>query len=422
MLSDPVLRILIAATAISALGRGVFLTLTILYFTFVVGLSTVEVAIILTVASAVGVAASLLGGTLADRVSGRRLLLWFLAVEGIALACYTVASSFVPALVIACIVMAGNRGANTARSAIIGRAFTGPARVGARAALRTIQNVGVAIGSAAASIPLLFGTSNAYHLTIIIAAAATLASTLVIMRLPRRVDAARLMSEKRAPLGGRSAWRDPRYAALTTLSALVGIQFGLAEIGLPLWIMHETSAPLVTVSIIIMINTVLVVALQIPFSRGTHDIRRAGNAVAIAGVSMAVACGIYSVTAGVPPVAAIVLLTLGMVAHTIAEILSSAGTWGLSYELADPRRIGEYQGLFAMAFSIGSMVTPAIVTITVIENGTAGWAALAALLLGSALAIAAIARRAAPRSSAGTSRRGRRSFRSRPMSTGAVPT
>ncbi|TFC55452.1 hypothetical protein E3O62_14150 [Cryobacterium sp. TMT2-15-1] len=89
---------------------------------------------------------------------------------------------------------------------------------------------------------------------------------------------------------------------------------------------------------------------------------------------------------------AFVLLALAMVAHSFGEILSSAGGWGLSYELACPQRIGEYQGLFAMAFSVGSMFTPVILTVTVIENGTAGWAVLGALFLGSALVMWAIAR------------------------------
>lgn len=393
--ADPVLRILATATAVSATSRGVFFTLTVFYFTLVVGLSALEIAIILTFSSAVGVVTSLLGGVLADRVSARKLLVGFVAVEGVALLGYSFAASFVSALVIASVVTGANRGANTVRSAVIGHAFNGSLRVGARAIIRTVQNLGVAVGGGAASIPLLIGTPDAYLVTIVLASSLTLLSTLAILRLPRRVDALHHDRETDAPLPGRSPWRDPRYVVLAVLSALFGIQFGLAEIGLPLWILHHTNAPAVAVSVILIINTALVIALQIPFSRGTQDIRRAGNAVAVGGVCMAVACAIYAATAGLSPVLAFVLLALAMIAHTFGEILSSAGTWGLSYELADPQRIGEYQGLFAMAFSIGSMLTPMILTVTVIESGTAGWAMLAALFLGSALGMWLIARKCA---------------------------
>lgn len=390
--ADPVLRILLTATAISATSRGVFFALTVLYFTLVVGLSAFEIAVILTASSAVGVVTSLLGGVLADRISARNLLLGFVAIEGIALLSYTVANSFVSALAIACVVTGANRGANTVRAAIIGRAFIGSLRVGARAMLRTVQNLGVALGGAAASIPLLIGTPDAYLVSMAIAAALTLASTLAILRLPRRVGATPRRGEGRTPLVGRSPWRDSRYLALSIFSALFGIQFGLAEIGLPLWIVHHTNAPAVALSVVLIINTALVIALQIPFSRGTQDIRKAGNVLALAGVCMAVACAIYAATSGVSPTLAFVLLALAMVAHTFGEVFSSAGGWGLSYELADPHRIGEYQGMFAMAFSVGSMLTPMILTVTVIDNGTAGWAALGALFLGSALVMWAISR------------------------------
>jgi len=80
--------------------------------------------------------------------------------------------------------------------------------------------------------------------------------------------------------------------------------------------------------------------------------------------------------------------------RAFGEILSSAGIWGLSYELADPRSAGAYQGLFAMAFSIGTMVTPAVIAVTVVDNGTAGWVVLGVIFLASSAGIRAIAHRA----------------------------
>src|SRR4051812_3401870 len=70
--SDPVLRILVASTLVGRVGRGVFLTVTVLYFTLIVGLSPLQVAIVLTAASAAGIVGSLVGGQLADRFSARR--------------------------------------------------------------------------------------------------------------------------------------------------------------------------------------------------------------------------------------------------------------------------------------------------------------------------------------------------------------
>jgi len=394
--TDPVLRILSAYALVSTLGRGVFFTLTVLYFTLIVGLSTAEVAIVLTVASAVGVLTGLVGGQLADRISSRRLLFAIVLLEGVALITYAQATSFGLVLLIACVVTGADRAANSTRSAIIARAFTGGARVDARAILRTITNIGIALGSALASVPLLIGTGDAFRLAIVLAGTATLASTLVVWRLPRRVNApgraVNLTGPPPAP-SGRPPFRNPRYLALTALSGLFGIQFGLAEIGLPLWVVNFTEAPTVMVSVLLIVNTTLVIAFQIPLSRGTHDVRRAGNAVALAGLLMLVACLAYAGSGAVPVVAAIVLLVAAMLLHTFAEVLSSAGTWGLSFELAEPDRAGAYQGVFSMGFSLGAMAAPLVITATVLTHGPAGWALLAALFAGSAAGITVIARR-----------------------------
>ena len=115
----------------------------------------------------------------------------------------------------------------------------------------------------------------------------------------------------------------------------------------------------------------------------------------IAGWLMVGACLIYALAAGLPTWAAIVILIIGMITHTFAEILSQAGAWGLSFELADPVRAGAYQGVFGMGFSLGALASPIVVNATAITFGFAGWAMLAAIFLAAAVGIWVIARRAA---------------------------
>ena len=111
---------------------------------------------------------------------------------------------------------------------------------------------------------------------------------------------------------------------------------------------------------------------------------------------MAAACGVYAVAGAVPALAAVVALVGGAVLHAFAEILSQAGGWGLSFELADPDRMGAYQGVFGTAYSIGAAVGPALITVTAIQHGGIGWAVLGGVLLAAAAGIGVLARRAAP--------------------------
>jgi MFS family permease len=419
--SDPVLRILVIATLISRVGRGVFLTVTVLYFTLIVGLAPHEVAIVLGAASAAGVLSSLAGGWLADRVSARSLLVVLSAVDGIGLICYVFAQDFVSALVIAVLVGAIEQAANSTRMAIIARGFDGERRVHARAVLRTVTNIAIAVGSGIGAVALLAGTADAYRWIIAGAGVMYLLGITQLVRLPASVDApkrplaarmttmtgstdvaASARSERRA-LRTHSPWRDPRYLALTAVSAVFAMQFGVFEVGVPLWIANETAAPKVLVAALLILNTVIVVLFQVPLSRGTHDLRTAGRVSALAAWLMAGACLVYASAAGLPAGFAIAVIVLAALAHAFAEVLSQAGGWGLSFELADPVRAGTYQGVFSMGYSIGAMASPLVVTSTALSLGLAGWAILAAVFLASGLGTWAIARSAA--ASAAGSRR-----------------
>lgn len=425
--ADPVLRILVVSTSIGRIGRGVFLAVTVLYFTRIVGLSAAEIAVVLAVSSGLGVAASALGGHLADRISARGILIVCMTLDGLALIGYAFAGGFVSALLIAAVVGIFEAAGASARMAIIARAFDGPRRVSARAILRTVTNVAIAAGAAAGGLALLIDTATAYRTAIIVAGVIVLAGVPIMTKLPARVDApardvveaaagtdaqvvdaaeadAAVMSAGVVPVEGgalaavrrATPWRDARYLAITALSAVFGMQFGLAEVGVPLWIAHDTAAPTAVVAALLILNTVVVVIFQVPLSRGTHDVRRAGTVTASAGVLMATACALYAAAAAPGAWLAVALLVVAALAHAFAEVMSQAGGWGLSFELADTTAPGAYQGVFSMGFNLGAMLAPVIVT-AAIGQGALGWGALAVVFVAAAFGTTAIAWRSAPR-------------------------
>ena len=120
--ADPILKILGLSTLIGTLGRGVFLTVTVLYFYFVVGLSDAEISIVVGASSATGIVTSLVGGQLADRFSARRVLLAALAIESVGLVAYAFVGEFWMAVAAACSPSVPTA-AHAARSAIIARGF-----------------------------------------------------------------------------------------------------------------------------------------------------------------------------------------------------------------------------------------------------------------------------------------------------------
>jgi MFS family permease len=403
--ADPVLRSLTVATLISTVGRGVSLTLVVLYLSLVAGLPADQVALVFAIGSGIGIGASYLGGHLADIVSARRLLIGSVVLAGIALAAVALVTEFWAAVVTETLVSIALGTNGSVRSAIIARAFSAEARVTSRAVLRTVTNVGITVGTGVGAIALALGSAEAYRAILVAGGLAYAASALLLLRLPARVDApsrTEPSAERGADTGeadtrgpGRSPWRDPRYLMFSILAAVFAIQFVVLNVGIPLWVAHDTVAPEYLVSIMFIVNTVLVIALQVPLSRGTHDLRRAGNVTAVAGVLMALGCVLYGAAAGTPLFATVVLLVAASALHALSEVLSQAGAWGLSFELADPRRPGAYQGMFSMTFAIASMVGPLILTWTALSLGFAGWLMLAAMFLLAAAGVTVIAHRAA---------------------------
>ncbi|MDR6571609.1 MFS family permease [Curtobacterium sp. 320] len=404
---DRALRRLLVVTFVDTLGRGAFFTLTTLYLTTIVGIAPVVVGLGLTIAGAVGVASSLVFGHLADRFSSRRMLAWLHVVQGLALVGYVLVHDLPTLVLTASVVTLAQQGGGSVRSAAVGRAFPGEERVRVRATMRTVTNVGIGLGTAVAAIPLAVGTGEAYRVTMVAAGVLFLASAVLVLGLPAaRVDAA---PAERTDTGtvvvrnpeGRSPYRDVQFLTITVLTGVFGIQFGLFEVAVPLWVVQHTVAPDVLVSPLLLVNTLAVVLLQVRMSRGTDTVGGAARVMRYAGWLMALACGLWAAAGWVrgddwvPIVFAAGILVVAAIAHSLAEITSSAAGWALSFELAPADRVGAYQGVYGTGFAIGAMVAPTVVTVTAIDLGTPGWAVLAVVFLSAALGTAHVARRAA---------------------------
>lgn len=402
--TDATLRTLLKVTAVDTIGRGSFFTLTALYLTLILGIDAVQVGLGLTIAGAVGVLAALAGGHLADRYSSRTLLICSHVVQGLALAAYVLVRDLPTLIAVAAVVAGAQQFGASVRSAVIGRAFEGDQRVRIRAIMRTVTNSGIAIGTAFAAIPLAFNTADAYRITMVLSAALLLIAAVLLRALdPARVDRASVPDKapddaaepQPAAVAGPhpSPYKNPQFLALTILSGLFAIQFGLFEVAVPLWVVKHTDAPSVIVSPLLIVNTVIAVSLTVSMSRGTATVKGATRAMIQSGWLMAAACALWAWAGSLPMGIVIVVLVSAAVVHTLAEILSSAAGWSLSYELASPQNIGSYQGVFGTGYALAAMVAPVVVTLTAVNMGVLGWAILGVGFLACALGAAAVARR-----------------------------
>ncbi len=163
-------------------------------------------------------------------------------------------------------------------------------------------------------------------------------------------------------------------------------------VALPIWIGTRTAAPSWVYSVVVVLNTVTVMLLQVRVSRGVVSVESGARAMVRAGLLLAGCCVLFAAADGRGAVVAVVVLLAGAVLHVLGEMLQGAGQWSLSFGLAPDRAQGQYQGLFAMSQQLGTVATPALVTLLLTNLGAAGWLVLAGPLVLAGLAVPAVLR------------------------------
>ncbi|MEU6391085.1 MFS transporter [Streptomyces sp. NPDC046939] len=383
--TDPLLLRLSLFTLLNAFGRGLFFPVSVLYFTRVIGLGATSVGVGLTVAGLFGIAAGVPAGWASDRWGRRPVLAALWTGCGVMLAAYTVIGSYASFLAAAIGYAALCQASMGVRNALYADVLPARTRVEGRAHLRMVTNVGMGAGGAFGALALQADSRAGYTALILVDAVAFVVSAVLVLRLPggagrRTVGHARVESPLRAV-------RDLPYLGVTVLNAVLALQYSLLRVGLPLWIVRHTDAPRWSAALLMVLNCALVALLQVRATRGVEDLPGAVRAMRRSGLLLALACAVFACTAGLSPLWALTVLVVGAVVQVLAEVLSAAGGWTVGYGLADARAQGVYQGVFNSGQAAATMAAPALVTVTAIEHGAAGWAVLGALFVAAGLGV-----------------------------------
>jgi MFS family permease len=379
------LRVLAAATLVNTFGNGLMYTTSALYLTRIVGLSAAQVGIGLTCAGLAGMLSGIPLGHLGDRVGPRELQIALVAVVAALTLLYTLVQSFWQFAVLASFVVFFEAGTRSTRGALIARAVPYERRTYARAYLRSTTNMGLTLGAAVAGIALHLDTAAAYK-TLIVVDAVTYAGAAVVMLWLPHVP---VLGDARAA-SGLQALRDRPYVAMVLVSAILGMHFGLIEIGVPLWVSGHTHAPRALVSLLFVINTVAVVLFQVRASRGIDYPAAGARSMARAGWVLLAACTLFALADGPGRWTAVAILIAAAGVHVYGEILQSAGTFCLNFELAPEHAQGQYQGLAGTGMTMSFMLAPAVVAFLPLGLGRPGWLILGCLFVVSGMALAPI--------------------------------
>ncbi|MGW7686193.1 MFS transporter [Kribbella sp. NPDC054772] len=375
-------RDLAMAQLANSVGDGAFVVTSALFFTRVVGLSTAEVGLGLTVAWLIGFLAGVPLGNFADRRGARGTAVLLALTTASAVAAFLVVRSFAGFLIAAIVYACSQTGLTAARQALLAGLVQPAERTRIRAFLQSTVNAGLAVGALLGGVALRFDTEAAYLIVFGIDAVSFLVAAVLISRVPSIAISVRTQGEPRL-----AVLHDRPYAVLALLNAIMLLFMPLISLVGPLWIVTRTNAPSWVVASLMIVNTIGVTLFQVRVAKSVKDLRTASRSIRYAGLAMLAACGVFAttainlsatITAGVLVVAA-AFLTLG-------EMKLASGAWEISFGLAPADKQGQYQGFFGTGPAIARMLGPALLTTVILGWGPIGWLVVGALFLGTSCA------------------------------------
>ncbi len=375
-------------TLADAIGLGLFVTVSTIFFTRSVGLSVSQVGVGLSVAGLVGFAMAVPIGRLADHFGPRGVSVVIALIQAGVMASYTVVRSFPAFLLVVVLFSLAESGSYAARQVLVGQLAKQGSRVRLQAYQRSVLNVGIAVGALAAGLALQADRRSIYLVAILCNAG----SFLALAVLTALIEPVPALPTAEHPVEKTSAFRDIPFMLLGLLNGLLGLHASVLMIGLPLWVTLHTHAPRALIAVLFVANTVLTVVLQVRMSRGSDTVGGAARALAWSGGASGVACLLFAPTGSLPAVGAIVALSLATVALTVGELLQSAGGWGLSFGLAPEAQQGAFFGAFSLGYAVRDGLGPILVTGLLISSGRVGWLCCAAAFVIFGAAVLPISR------------------------------
>ncbi|WP_374775499.1 MFS transporter [Streptomyces sp. NBC_01310] len=402
-------RIMLLAQLLDRAGTGVWAAACVLYFTFVLGLDAGQLGLLFGAAGVAGIVGSPLAGHLADRFPVRSLLIGCHLLRLGTLCALLVVTDFDVLLAVVAVTHLGDRAAKTLEMLFATR-VAGERRSTYQALSRSSANAGYALGAGLAAIGLAVGTRGAYQVLILANALSFLAAAVLVWRTrePRgrglltappgdgaedaeaEADAAGTgagtgTGEAGAGKAGASPWRDRGYLRFVLLDIPMNLDDSILGVGLPLWLVTQTSAPHSLIPAFLVINTVLVVVLQLRVSAKVQGPRRAADAVALYGLTTLLCCVLLATAAAGGVWAASAALLAAAVLATAAELMRSVSSWELAVSLAPREARASYLGVAGMAQSVQKSAGPLLLTGAVMTAGPAGWLVLGVAVAGLSL-------------------------------------
>ena len=376
-------RRFVTAIAVDAVGSGVFMPISMLYFLVATPLTLVQVGAAISIASAVSIPAGPIVGGIVDRVGAQRVLQVANLMQAAGFAAYLVVDSFTGVLLATILVSVGRTGfwgSFGATVAVISRPGEREMWFGFLGALR---NVGFALGGLVSGLAITVGTEAAYAAVVVANAGSYLLAFVLLRAVPNTVTPH--AHEDGTPHEGWGVvLRDRRYALLVLTQTAFSMAMMALNFAMPIYATQTLGLAGWVAGALFTINTIMVGFGQGLLVRSLTG-RVRNRVLLVANLAFALSFLVLLGATRTGVVLATVLVLGGAAVYTLGEMLGGPVLAALAAEAAPDHLRGRYLAWNQVAWTVTGAAAPVTFAALLSQGAAVTWLSMTALSLVGAL-------------------------------------
>jgi MFS family permease len=371
-------RQFVTAITVDAIGSGVFMPISVLYFLESTSLSLARIGLALSIASALRLPFSPMLGGLVDRIGAKPVLLAANLLQAVGFIGYVFAESFAAVLAASAVVQLGQMAFWSSFSPVVAAISELGERERWFGFLGALRNASFAIGGLAAAAVITIGSDLAFTAVVIVNAASYVAAYVLLLSVegPRPGGAA--ASTDGLPTGWGRVLRDRPYLLLVVTNYTYATSAMALNVAMPVYITTFLGLPGWVAGAVFTINTIMIglgQGLAVNAMEGSVRTRiiALGSLLFAGSYVLLLSADWTTVPVGV------VVVFVAAIVYTGGELFAGPVLNALSTDAAPTSLRGRYVSLYQMSWNVASTIAPAALTWLLDTGAAAVWGALAAV-------------------------------------------
>jgi MFS family permease len=365
---------------IDALGSGVYLPLSLLYFQ-VMGFALPIIGLILTLATFCTIPLSLITGSLVDRFGARRLTASSQLIEAMGLLGYLFAHT-VPALfLMAVLVTGGNRMFYASQTTLVVDLALPHERDRWYGLVGAIRAMGSGMGGLLIGFVLSMNHPDLYRVLIGGSALCYLVAGRLLWRLS---ESGTRPVDPTTPAKSGAVWKDRVFLGFVISNLAFPLCGFMLAIALPVYLPQAVHAPAWVLGPVLALNALLVISCQTLVVRFLEPYRRT-RVLGVAALIWCLSCSLFVLALIIPHSFLVPYLLLVVALHTLASLIYTPTASALVADLSPTTLRGRYLATYEFCWGVASALIPVLFTVLYAITPALPWIVLAGMLAASGM-------------------------------------